>query len=236
MKQAIFQTILGEFTRWAEDKTFVCAKGCAKCCTTNVTLTHLEATRILDHILKNNLCDWFERNILSVEHCVTKPDKTTNEYIASCLTRNASAQSVPANSAPCPFLQNDICSIYPVRPFVCLFFASEESCQKKGSALVPDHYLTGATVVMQLIEHLNQFKPWGNMLDMLTALSQLPPYAERFHPQDHAESCHKRLLSAQPIPGFLIPEEDQSEVSPLLESILHQKIGVKTIEQIFNGG
>lgn len=43
------------------------------------------------------------------------------------------------------------------------------------------------------------------------------------------------LRTAQPLPGFIIPDEFQQSVNSLLQTIFSTKIGEKSVEQILNG-
>ncbi len=240
MKQEILTTIISLFTEWAENEDFCCGPGCATCCTCNVTLTNIEAWRILDFLTKHNLkLDKIEKIASSPIHSAYAT-QTTNEYVASGLAENETIHPQSESATSCPFLENNLCSIYPVRPFSCHCFASTSRCQTGGSATLPDHYLSAATVVMQLIEHLGQFSPWGNMLDMLTILStQQKPYQQTFTTHSNETTLlmiKQRLLTAKPVPGFIIPEADHHMVWPLIEEIFKTHVGSKTIEQIFNGG
>ncbi len=90
-------------------------------------------------------------------------------------------------------------------------------------------------VVMQLIEHLGQFQYLGNMTEILLVLHYQNTKPSSVQENVHLKRAEDQLLTAQPIPGFLIPPEDNERVSALLDTIFDEKIGAKTIEQILNG-
>ena len=147
---------------------------------------------------------------------------TTNEFALLCMQQ----QEIPEDEgqwsfAPCPFLQDDCCTIYPVRPFGCRSFASLNRCQPGGEALVPPHFISLNTAVLQLIEHIDlQDGLWGNMADVLDFLI--------------TGEKENRLTRAHALPGLLISPEDQKEISPLLNQLSASRIGEATFKILFN--
>ena len=89
---------------------------------------------------------------------------------------------------------------------------------------------------MQIIEHLDQFQPWGYLSEVLQALLISKKYVS---PPTHQSSPHevqKALLTSRPIPGFILPPQVEKEVNSLLHSIFNSQIDGRSIEQILNGG
>jgi uncharacterized protein len=84
-----------------------CGKGCAQCCNVNITVSKVEAKAISENT------GW-KLNTVSE----TKKHKL-DKYLG----------------VPCPFLENDACSIYENRPMVCRthasFFTSPKWCDTK---------------------------------------------------------------------------------------------------------
>lgn len=236
MKQTILNKIYEIFADWAKLGKFSCSAGCATCCTRNVTLTNQEAKRILNYFSTSERANSL-LEILTALELSSPPGQTTNEYILSCI-EGREKQEKTANTGGCPFLADNLCTIYPVRPFSCRCFASTTICTTQSTAAVPDHYLYGSMAVMQLIEHLDQFNSWGIMTDMLLVLSQTKQYREKYkNPMiaEKAAAARNSLRSARPLPGFIIPETYIGRTEPLIQSILQAQIDHRTIEQIFNG-
>ncbi|MDR0477995.1 MAG: hypothetical protein LBH14_08715 [Desulfobulbaceae bacterium] len=103
---------------------------------------------------------------------------------------------------------------------------------------MPASYPGVASAICQVIEHLGQRRYWGNMTDVLVALLAQPAYqaiACRL-PPDKIAAAGDRLLIAQPLPGFLLDEEEFSLASPLLAAILDSEVNGKTIRTILDGG
>lgn len=221
MKQRILQIIYSCFDNWSDRVAFACRKGCAVCCTQSVTMTAAEGTLIMSYVREHDLLGWLMGKLSQgvPKHELTC---TTNEYAQACLSGQSSDPGINPFQKTCPFLHNDLCSIYPARPFSCRCFASQVVCGRGISASVPDYYLSGAAAVSQIIEHLDQGKPWGNMLHLLSLLSGY----------NMTEVCS---LTSRPLPGFLLSETDYAHVAPLIEDIFGAAIDDKTVEDILNG-
>lgn len=78
-------------------KEAYCKKGCSWCCRVPVDVSAIEAQLIGEYIGIE------PKNLTADRQWYRMPDKTK-----------------------CPFLKNDCCSIYPVRPFNCRVFASAD--------------------------------------------------------------------------------------------------------------
>ncbi len=236
MKEEILVAIYKEFENWSSRMHFACRKGCASCCTQNVTLTALEGSRIHAFIQKQQKEQWFAE-ILQSTPPRTGPRITSNDYASLCIQGQEADPDEGQNLSPCPFLAHKKCLIYEVRPFSCRCFASLTSCTPHQPAELPEYYISASTAIMQLIEHLGQFDLWGNMLDVLQAQCYLPPNqttTDYLVDKSLPIKTRKQILKAKPLPGFLIPEEDYRQIEPLLTEIFSSKIEEKTIEQILN--
>ncbi len=84
MKKKILNIIYTEFEQWTSNQNFCCSKGCAVCCTQNVTITAFEGMAILKYCIDQGQIAWFA-NKLCCPNEPTAPSITTNEYIAACL-------------------------------------------------------------------------------------------------------------------------------------------------------
>ncbi len=237
MKQKVLHHIYEEFEDWAQNISFACKKGCDTCCTQNVTITEVEASLILNKIIAEKKEVWFAEK-LQIPTNISAPAVTTNEYAAACFNSKEIDVDTNTNFEPCPFLENNTCTIYEVRPFACRCFASTEPCNTNKHATAPEHYLSASTAIHQLIEHLDQGWYWGNMFDVLLVMSQMQEYKTIGYKITNNEllvEAKLRVRPASPLPGFLLLEEEQPLVNPLLEKIFSKKIDHRTIEDILNG-
>ena len=142
---------------------------------------------------------------------------TTNGFVAAHLKGESVEEAESWDLRPCPFLKEESCSIYPARPFGCRLFASQNPCAASGVAEMPPGYLTGATVLLQYIEHLDNGGRWGTMMELLAELN--PGQTENFGEP------------TAPIPGFLIAADERGLVEPLIHGLLKREISGQTFEQ-----
>lgn len=237
IKPQILQIIYDAFEAWASPQSWACKRGCSACCTQNVTISAVEGEYILDHIIKNDKQQWLVDKLQSDIH-PQQPQQTINQFAAACLAGKETEEEDPPTYSPCPFLEESACSIYPARPFGCRCFLSLHRCSPNRSAVVSESYIAASTTLNQLIEHLGQGEYWGNMLDVLPALLDQSKYrsiAEKMTNNTSSMLSRTNVLTAQPLPGFMIGNEEYNDVAPLLESIFNQTINGKTVEDILNG-
>jgi Fe-S-cluster containining protein len=238
MKHKILQSIYTSFENWTKQSqdTYACCKGCSTCCSQNVTITALEGEDILRYILREDMVDQFATALLQAGE-LSRPKFTTNDFAKACLDGSDVDPEIVTNEGACPFLQDNICSIYPVRPFSCRLFVSTVTCSPGNPAQVSDEHLEASTAVTQLIEHLGQKEYWGNMLDVLLALLDIGEFREIANKFNNTLIMQGRMrtLTAKPLPGFLLSEEEGPKVAKLLESIFDTEVDGKRIEDVLNG-
>lgn len=238
MKDKILQAIYTCFETWSvnNDTDFACCKGCSTCCSQNVTITATEGEEILRYVIKENMVEQFARKLVQAGE-INRPKVTTNDFAKACLDGRDIDPETATNHGECPFLQDNVCSIYPVRPFSCRLFVSTITCGPKTPAQVSDLHLEASTAVTQVIEHLGQKEYWGNMIDVLLAMLDISAYreiAEKIN-QTIIMQAKMKTLSAKPLPGFLLSEEQGPQVAQLLKSIFDTEVDGKRIEDILNG-
>ncbi|MFN2355176.1 MAG: hypothetical protein ABR512_11705 [Desulfopila sp.] len=238
IQQTILSAIYSCFTDWSAPQQFCCHAGCATCCSCKVTVTALEGRRIVDFCRFHNRLDWLIERLRS-PNILDPPKQTTNEYISATLEQQdplPQAVQTAANDGQCPFLEKDICTIYEVRPFSCRCFVSTTPCSPGRAATIPDHYLYGAMAAQQIIEHLGQFSPWGYLTDIII-VEICRGEGKRISAtlKSMRQTARARIRRAQPLPGFIIPDDEQDKVAPLLHSIFRTTIDTRTIEEILNG-
>lgn len=236
MKTKILHAIYQIFEDWAQKTGPACTKGCASCCTRNVNITALEGQEILEFIIEEGREAWIGEK-LGANAPLTRPAATTNSFALACFENRELDIEPEPDLGPCPFLEENCCQIYPVRPFACRMFLSSTTCSSSQPAQVPVHFTEAASAVSQLVEHLGQKEYWGNMLDVLPAMLDISAYSEIGRKVDSARILSSRVatLTARPLPGFLISPESEPEVSPLLENIFATRIDSISIEDYLNG-
>lgn len=239
-KKEILLRIYGVYETWSSGYSIACQKGCAACCTQNVTMTATEGEIIIEYVKETNKQHWFvtclkNRDITQA----VKPGASTNAFARNCFggidTHHEEASS---QRIPCTFLLPDnTCGIYPVRPFGCRCFASLGNCSTHGEASQPEDFIAINTVTMQVIEHLGQKEFWGNIYDVLLSLCELHEnndISALFHNHEIMRQAKTRLLMAEPIPGFIVMPSEQAAVEKYLNTLFQEKIGVNSLEEILN--
>jgi Fe-S-cluster containining protein len=207
------------FAEWSGRFSFVCRNGCATCCTRSVTMTSLEGEVILAFLAESDRLA--ELAAPAFAPAASRLDRmaqcTTNTFVAAHLNGESVQEAESWDLRPCPFLREESCSIYPVRPFGCRLFASLDPCAASGVAEMPPGYLAGATTLLQCIEHLDSSGRWGTMVELLAGMhtGQADGYGE----------------PTAPIPGFLIAPEERALVEPLLEELYAREIEGRTFAQ-----
>ncbi|MGL1930996.1 MAG: YkgJ family cysteine cluster protein [Desulfotalea sp.] len=236
MQEKILRSIYNSFQTWADDREVACKKGCSTCCTQNVTVTAPEAELIHKYALDNGIQEYLAK-ILATPRTPIKTAMTTNDFAKACLNGENDSPQPSANFTPCLFLQDNICGIYEVRPFACRAFCSTIACDKDQIATISEPHTASLTAVYQIIEHVGQRKFWGNFYDVLIAMTENPTYKEAgiLLNKEMVSSAQKRLLTAKPLAGFILNEDDMKEAEPLLNTIFSANINGKSIESILNG-
>ena len=110
-----------EETIASNSETLSCYKGCSRCCSLFIGASIQEAEAIVYHLYQNEdklerflntYPEWRER-VRESGDLFKKPAQDDKRKNIGDLAAHAKLK------IPCPFLQDDACSIYEVRPFVC---------------------------------------------------------------------------------------------------------------------
>ncbi len=234
LKEEVLQGIYKEFEQWIDEKS-VCEKGCSACCTQNVLITAVEGELIHRYVRDNAREEWLAAK-MQEKGKTKRVQVTTNSFAASCLQGDDVVPESYGNEDACPFLKDNCCTIYEVRPFSCRCFISEIICKVGVPAEIGSTYLSASSAVMQIIEHLGQGEYLGNLFDVLLALSDLPENRKLFRmlPASLSNQGRANVSKAIPLPGFLLIEEEMEKVQPLLEAIFNHMVGDRSIEDILN--
>ncbi len=234
LKEEILIGIYEEFENWISEDV-VCSKGCSVCCSQNVIITAVEGDLIHRKIRERGREAWMAGK-LQEKGDTQKVQLTTNAFAASCLQGEDVMPVSYGNEEACPFLEDNCCSIYEVRPFSCRCFISEKLCKPGIPAVIGGTYLSASSAVMQIVEHLGQGEYLGNMFDVLLALCDLPENRKYVSllPASLADQGRAKVTKALPLPGFLLVEEEMEKVGPLLEAIFSHEVQGRSIEDILN--
>jgi Fe-S-cluster containining protein len=204
--------IYERYEAFSKDLKMACQRGCSRCCTQNVTMTTLEGRRIMQHPKVTNqkaLLPASGANLHSVRY---SPTITTNGFALLCFRGEdpPEEQNVYTGTA-CRFLSDNECMIYDSRPFGCRCFFSTQACTAQDCAVIDPFLLTVNTVFLQFIEHMDTGGFFGNLNDVLGFLT-----SEDRHESTNVPIQGRGLAQNKIIPGFLIPQEHQERMEPIL--------------------
>lgn len=235
-KSLILDTIYAEVDAWTATLPFSCAPGCCTCCTDLVTITAAEGEKILHYCLEHGLQRWLGEG-LAARPTRTPPTHTLNDFAAACLEGRELPEDNQTTARPCLFLQGGRCRIYPARPLACRLFASTEPCRPQQPAAVPPWYFDAVTAITQVAEHLGQKEYWGHLEDVLAALLDISRFAAIASHLDPILTIQARLrtLPARPLPGFLIPEDEEGRVEEILRRLFAAEVEGKRLGDILDG-
>mgnify|MGYP001118782573 CR=1 FL=1 len=197
-----------------------CGPGCARCCTCNVTLTSLEARWMTDRLPSprhQTLLEIITHRFPAKRYI---PKISANRFARLCMEdTDLPEEENDPSWGNCPLLENDLCTVYDVRPFGCRAMMSETDCRDTGCAQMPPWILTVNNVFLQAIEHLDQDGYSGNLSDMLLTLAG----SETTHQGIHNLSLkdERRFVRNEPIKYLMIPPEHREQMAPIVRNLSH---------------
>ena len=214
----LLQSVWLLYERWTAAYDWACRRGCAWCCTCNVTLTTLEAFWIFNRLPSPQL----SRLTAKLRHGKTpqrfRPRLTTNGLAELC----AAGGEPPADAeaitiSPCPLLEDDLCPIYPYRPFACRCLNSTRDCGASGQAAMDPFLVTLNHVTQQIIEDIDHGGCFGNLADVLECLAS----------GTNREAYRKGLLAPaaatlvpnRPLKILLVPLEHRRNIRIYLQEL-----------------
>lgn len=203
----------------AETNT-ACARGCATCCTRNVTLTSLEAAFLL-----SRLDDQKKR--VALDRILTIRDKprliplvTVNAMARVCAEGgDLPEETCDPSWTPCPLLDSFMaCTVYDQRPFACRAMVSQTPCGSYGEADMDDYLFTLNNVFMQILEHMDQGGAFSNLLDLLPHLAD-EKNLDHYLKQGVHPDLPPSFLANQPLGILMVPPEHRERIRPVLEAL-----------------
>lgn len=205
---AALDAVYDLYDQFSEGLNIACGRSCDTCCTCNVTLTSLEASRILAGITEG------ERSILQTKLRRQRrqprfiPTLTANRLADCCrLGEPPPEEAMDPAWGPCPLLENKECVIYRLRPFGCRCMSSTLRCRNGGEAVMDEFTFTVNHLFLQIIEHLDQAGYSGNLSDMLGYL-----LSTQTAPPHH-------LIRNAPARYLLIPPAHQTTIQPMIAAL-----------------
>ncbi len=213
----VHQALFAEYDRWFDGAGFSCAPGCATCCTVSVTATESEAAIVAAHLGTERLRALLDR----WNGAGRQPARSTNGFARDCLAGRWDEEEPEHELDPCPFLEDNRCVIYAVRPFVCRSFSSTIPCEISQAAEVAPWLVSLNTMVQQIIEHLCAGQAWGNFLSLLSVAAGVG------EPRDIPGVC-------LPLPAIMVPPWELERLRPYAARLLPLLAGDQELENILS--
>lgn len=202
------------FEEAVREYSFVCKEKCSACCTCNVTMTGLEAQLILSQLNNNEKKSLKSRILDKFPQHRFLPKITTNQLARLCVEKKTIPTELNDPSwGACPLLENDLCRIYPVRPFGCRALLSKTDCRKNGTAQIPPLLLTISNLFLQFIEQLDEKGVHGNLSDILSFALGTEKFDSALIDPELKKKHH--LLTNEVVPAWMIPPEHRPAVQSL---------------------
>lgn len=203
---------------YASNTQTACQKGCAACCTCNVTATTMEVLLIYHHLASPDRMEWLEAKVSPAPPGRFQPKVTINQMVSMC----ARGEELPEETnnpmaGGCPLLENDLCAIYPKRPFGCRAMLSSSDCSLHGEAQMPSLMLSINNVIMQYLEAIDQPGGSGNFIDVLRFFTDTAN--RRSYTHGKAVLPSKGLLINRSFPVLMVPPEHRTSIGSLVQSL-----------------
>jgi hypothetical protein len=182
-----------------------------------VTLTTLEGYKIIKQLKSEKNTDWMERIQRASEQAHFQPKMTTNQFARMCAAGIDPPEEEQPASVTCPFLSDNQCPLYSVRPFGCRCLISRHDCGQHGYADIDDFALSVNTLILQTIEHLDADGCSGNMLDVLKVISEAEN--RQAYQEGQLDCASNGLIANQPLKVLMVPPQHRGRMEPILQSL-----------------
>ena len=210
-RMAVLEAVYRLYDQFAAGLDLFCHRGCAHCCTANVTLTSLEGRYLFDFIRHNAPSHLLRRITALPGGGGRRVPLTTNALARLCAegqTPQEETDSAPAGR--CPLLEQEVCPVYAARPFACRCLVSTADCGATGYAAMDDFTLSLNTVFLQCIEHLDA-GGWSGSLGVMLG------YMEK--EAGNLSGDLPGLAANSPLTILMVPPEHREAMAPWLEKL-----------------
>ena len=224
-KLAVLKQIYSIYDDFVGNLNVACKKYCARCCTNNVTMTSLEGYLIAETIVKKEQFHLVEMVKTAASKKRFQPRITTNRIAQLCIKgKDLPEEDYSTPEGNCPFLKDDECPIYSIRPFGCRCLVSNHDCREKGYAEVDSFVLTVNNLFLQFIEHVDAQGFTGNLADVLILMASKEN--RHSYKMNKLRNPATGLVPNMQIKFLMIPPEHRIKAKPILNALQNIKVPV----------
>ena len=215
-KLAVLDQLYKIYDQFIDTLDIVCEKFCANCCTCNVTMTTLEAYKIISALDLDSRKSMLDKLNQQMKKQRFIPKITTNQLADICLSGNdPPEEAIDPSWGPCPLLDDNSCPVYDRRPFGCRCMVSKQRCADTGVAEIDEFTITVNHVFLQYIEHIDQNGFSGNLSDVLAQML----FNESADFGTEIKLSQTTLIKNTPLSALLIPPEHRKKIEPIMTAL-----------------
>ncbi len=206
------------YSGFVDDLDTVCKRYCSVCCTSNVTMTTLEGFRVLEYLDPKG--EEVFRGRIQAMACEKRfqPKVTINRIAEMCMNgEDLPDEKKDEKSGTCPFLTENECPVYAVRPFGCRCMVSKQNCKVSGFAEIDDYTLAVNNMFLQVVEHIDSAGCTGNFTDVLICLSSGDK--KTMYENEARYDPERTLIPNRAIKVMMIPPEYRERIQPILQAL-----------------
>ena len=217
-KQSRLEQLYALFEEAIAEIPAACREHCADCCTRNVTIASLEGMWILDRLDAGGVSRLYAQieNSLGLDRF--RPVITINALAEHTMGgEDPPEEDCRPEWTPCALLEDDLCTIYGLRPFSCRCMNSRTRCADIGAADMDEYLFTLSTVFQQVIEHLDVPGFTGNFLDVMAALRE--EEHRSLYRAGMLRGEPMGLLPNRPLKMLMVPPDHRDRIQPVVDTI-----------------
>lgn len=186
--------------------------------------TTAEAVLVTDALVGARQEEVLHRVRTLARQTLKRPLLTVNTLAEYCLRKMEppSEEELAHDFQPCPLRGDHGCLVYEARPFACRSMWSTRLCRTGGEAHMDSGLVSINAALEQVIEHLDGGGLYGNLLDMVAALSD-QQFRDRYERGPGLESP-PGMLPTRPSPGFVVPPSLMKEVGGALAPLWTREV------------
>ncbi len=213
---AVLDQLYKIYDQFVDSLDIACEKFCADCCTCNVTMTTIEAHKIISALDLDSKKAMQKKLNQQLRKQRFIPKITTNQLADICLSDDDPPEEATDPSwGQCPLLTDNACPVYELRPFGCRNMLSSKRCADTGIAEIDEFIITVNHVFLQYIEHIDQNGFSGNLSDVLAHTI----FNESADSGTEITIRQTTLIKNSPLSALLVPPEHREKIEPILAAL-----------------